>query len=222
MRPITRPPSLTETVAGQLRDLIVSGELALGQPLSERSLADAFGVSKTPVREALVQMKTEGLVRVAAQKGATVFTLSGREVAEICEWRQTLESTALRMAFERNRDALISDLETVVAKMVEARDADDKKAYLAADTAYHYVFFARCQNSLMADTYEMMAAKIAALRTHLSSKPSHTEKSFNEHGEIVRNLRNGDIESALATLEVHIDRTRTTFPLSLADISVER
>jgi DNA-binding GntR family transcriptional regulator len=221
MRPIVRPPSLTETVAGQLRDLIVSGELPLGQPLSERSLADAFGVSKTPVREALVQMKTEGLVRVVAQKGATVFTLSGREVVEICEWRQTLESTALRMAFERNRNALVEDLGKVVTRMIEARAAGDSKAYLAADTNYHFIFFADCQNSLFADTYDMMAAKIAALRTHLSAKPQHTQKSFNEHVEILEKLRAGDLEGGLAILEIHIDRTRTTFPVSVEDITAE-
>jgi DNA-binding GntR family transcriptional regulator len=67
----------------------------------------------------------------------------------------------------------------------------------------------------------MMAAKIAALRTHLPSKPMHTEKSFNEHVEIVKKLRDGDIESALGILETHIDRTRTTFPLSLEDITAE-
>ena len=221
MLPIKRPPSLTDTVAGQLRDMIVSGELALGQPLSERNLAAAFGVSKTPVREALVTMKAEGLVRIAAQKGATVFTLSGQEVVEICEWRQTLESAALQMAFDRNRQLLVDELDKVVAQMVEARSGHDSKAYLAADTAYHLVFFNCCRNTLFAETYDMMAAKIAALRTHLSVKPMHTEKSFNEHVKIVNDLRDGKIKDALACLGMHIDRTRSSYSLTTTDITVE-
>lgn len=219
MRPIERPPSLVDTVAAQLRDLIVSGELALGQQLSERNLAAAFRVSKTPVREALAQLKTEGLVRIAAQRGATVFTLSGKEVADICEWRQTLESTALRMAFERAQDRLVSDLVTVVERMKKARARDDVKAYLADDTAFHSIIFQCCGNRLFHDTYDLMQAKIAALRTHLSVKPHHTDRSFEEHIEIVEKLRAGELDAAIDCLTVHIDRSRTTYSLTTADIS---
>jgi DNA-binding GntR family transcriptional regulator len=221
MRPIERPPSLVDTVAAQLRELIVSGELALGQQLSERNLAAAFGVSKTPVREALAQLRTEGLVLIAAQRGATVFTLSGQEVADICEWRQTLESTALRMAFERAGDRLVTDLAKVVERMKKAQARGDVKAYLAEDTAYHNVIFQCCGNRLFLDTYDLMQAKIAALRTHLSVKPHHTDRSFEEHIEMVEKLRSGELDAAIACLTVHIDRSRTTYSLTTADISEE-
>lgn len=221
MRPIERPPSLVEAVAAQLRDLIVSGELALGQTLSERNLAAAFGVSKTPVREALAQLKTEGLIRIAAQRGATVFTLSGREVADICEWRQTLETVALKLAFERDRERLIEGLAKVVDRMHAAHDKGDTKDYLAQDTAYHNVLFQCCGNRLFVETYDLMQAKIAALRTHLSVKPSHTDKSYAEHIQLLDHLRKGDLEAAVACLSVHIDRTRTTYSLTTADISTE-
>lgn len=221
MRPIERPPSLVEAVAAQLRDLIVSGELALGQTLSERNLAAAFGVSKTPVREALAQLKTEGLIRIAAQRGATVFTLSGREVADICEWRQTLETVALKLAFERDRERLIEGLAKVVDRMHAARDKGDTKDYLAQDTAYHNVLFQCCGNRLFVETYDLMQAKIAALRTHLSVKPSHTDKSYAEHIQLLDHLRKGDLDAAVACLSVHIDRTRTTYSLTTADISTE-
>jgi DNA-binding GntR family transcriptional regulator len=219
MRPIERPPSLVDAVAAQLRDLIVSGELALGQALSERNLAAAFGVSKTPVREALAQLKTEGLVLIAAQRGATVFTLSGREVADICEWRQTLETVALKLAFERDRERLVEGLTKVVDRMHVARDKGNTKDYLAGDTAYHNVFFQCCGNRLFVETYDLMQAKIAALRTHLSVKPSHTDKSYAEHIELLDHLKKGDIDAAIACLNVHIDRTRTTYSLATADIS---
>lgn len=221
MRPIERPPSLVDAVAAQLRELIVSGELALGQTLSERNLAAAFGVSKTPVREALAQLKTEGLVLIAAQRGATVFTLSGREVADICEWRQTLETVALKLAFERDRDRLIEGLAKVVDRMHQARSKGQTRDYLAEDTAYHNVFFQCCGNRLFVETYDLMQAKIAALRTHLSVKPSHTDKSYAEHIELLDHLKKGDIDSAIGCLNVHIDRTRTTYSLTTADISTE-
>jgi DNA-binding GntR family transcriptional regulator len=219
MRPIDRPPSLVDAVAAQLRELIVSGELALGQQLSERNLATAFNVSKTPVREALAQLKTEGLVRVAAQRGATVFTLSGREVAEICEWRQTLEASALQMAFDRERENLVEGLEAVVAEMRAAQAAGDIKRYLAQDTAYHNVFFRCCGNRLFQDTYELLVTKIAALRTHLSVKPQHTDRSFEEHIEMLERLRKEDLAGAIACLTVHIDRSKTTYSHTIDDIA---
>ena len=80
MRPIERPRSLTGTVLAQLRESIVSGDLELGAALSERVLAEKLGVSKTPVREALAQLRVEGLVRIYPQRGAYVFTLSARRV----------------------------------------------------------------------------------------------------------------------------------------------
>src|SRR5690606_32899272 len=98
VQPIERPESLTESVIKRLRAAIVSGDFALGQPLSERQLAELLEVSKTPVREALAQLRLEGLVRIQPQRGALVFTLSQREVVEICELRQALEASALRRA----------------------------------------------------------------------------------------------------------------------------
>ena len=102
MKPIERPESLTESVVKRLREAIVSGDFELGQPLSERQLAELLEVSKTPVREALAQLRLEGLVRILPQRGAFVFTLSQQEVVEICELRQALEASALRAAIERN------------------------------------------------------------------------------------------------------------------------
>jgi DNA-binding GntR family transcriptional regulator len=219
INPIERPPSLTETVTERLRALIVSGELGLGQILSERQLGDALGVSKTPVREALAQLRVEGLVRIIPQKGAVVFTLSAHEVVEICELRQTLEAAALRHAFERNRAALVDGLTAVTQRMRRARERDDVRDYLAADTAFHQVFFATCGNGLLWDVYNLYNGKIAALRTHLSGKPRHTDKSFEEHLLMVEALRTGDIRSAERILDQHIDRTRTTYSSEIEDIA---
>jgi biotin operon repressor len=95
LQPIERPESLTESTVKRIRQAIVSGDLGLGLPLSERQLADMLGVSKTPVREALAQLRREGLVRIVPQRGASVFTLSQQEVIDICGLRQGLTHFAL-------------------------------------------------------------------------------------------------------------------------------
>lgn len=219
MRPIKRPMSLTATVLQRLRQSIVEGDFALGQPLSERQLAEKFRVSKTPVREALAQLRLEGLVRIQPQRGAFVFTLSAREITNMCELRLTLEAAALRLAFERDRKALLEGLKGTVMEMERARAARNTRAYLNADTAFHEVFFKACDNPLLADTYSIYLGKIAALRTHLAGKPLHTERSFEEHRDILARIAAGDLTTTLEILDRHIERTKTTYAESVEDIA---
>jgi len=219
VQPIERPESLSESVTKRLRAAIVSGDLALGQPLSERQLAGLLEVSKTPVREALAQLRLEGLVRILPQRGAFVFTLSQREVVEICELRQALEASALRQAMERNPKRFVEALGAVVVKMRKARKRHDEKTYLTEDTNFHLCFFSHCGNTLMQQNYGMFVGKIAALRTHLAHKPQHTELSFREHEAMLEAVASGDAATALQVLDVHIARTKETYSAGVTDIA---
>jgi DNA-binding GntR family transcriptional regulator len=219
LKPIERPESLAESTVKRLRQAIVSGDLELGQPLSERQLAELLEVSKTPVREALAQLRLEGLVRILPQRGAFVFTLSQQEVVEICEVRQALEAAALRAAMARNGAAFAEALGAVVYRMRRARARRDLKGYLNEDTRFHECFFDHCGNSLMAQNYGMFVGKIAALRTHLAHKPQHTELSFREHEAMLEAVSCGDAPAALGVLDVHIARTKETYSAGVVDIA---
>jgi DNA-binding GntR family transcriptional regulator len=219
VKPIERPQSLTESTLRRLRQAIASGDLELGSPLSERQVADLLEVSKTPVREALAQLRLEGLVRILPHRGAFVFTLSQQEVVEICELRQALEATALRVAIERNPAAFAEALAAVVNRMRRARSRGDVRAYLDEDTRFHECFFDHCGNSLMAQNYGMFVGKIAALRTHLAQKPQHTELSFKEHEAMLEAVLHRDAPAALAILDVHIARTKETYAAGVTDIA---
>lgn len=219
MRPIDRPKSIAEEVLDRLREAIVSGDLGLGEELSERQLAIRLGVSKTPVREALAQLRLEGLVKASPPKGVTVFTLSATEVREICELRQTLETAAMRLAMARRADALLETLGATIGTMREALAAGDLKAYLAADTRFHLHFFEFCGNTYLLETYQMHLGKIAALRTHLAQKPQHTEMSFDEHLTMQALLAGGRVDEAVQVLDAHIDRTKRTYSSTIEDIA---
>lgn len=216
---IDRPTSLTETVLRRLRNAIVSGDLPLGAALSERHLAEQLNVSKTPVRESLVLLRTEGLVTIVPQKGAYVFTLSGQEVIEICEFRLTLEGSALRLAIQRNREGLAARMTKVVDAMAEAQQEGNTRRYLELDTDFHEAIFACCGNSYLRDSYARYAGKIAALRTHLAGKPLHTKLSFEEHIRIRDAVRDDTLKGARAILEKHIGRTERTYSREVEDIA---
>jgi DNA-binding GntR family transcriptional regulator len=219
MRQLERPRSLTAMAVERLRDAIVAGDLALGEQLSEAELACRLGISKTPVREALQQLRAEGLVRVVPQTGTFVFTMSATEVRQLSELRLTLERAALGFAMERDRPGLVAALGEVVAGMREARRAGDVRRYLALDTAYHAAFFARCGNPMMRDAYDRLVGRVAALRTHLAQKPSHTERSMDEHVRMLGAARDGGATGLFALLGRHIERTRETYAADIGDIA---
>lgn len=219
MRPLQRPRSLTEIALTHLREAIVSGDLGLGEQLSEGALARELGISKTPVREALQRLQSEGLVRIVPQTGSFVFTMSAIEVRELCELRLTLEQAAVRLAVAREREALIRDLEVIVAEMQAALAAGEVRRYLALDTAYHAAFFARCGNALFREAHDRLVGRIAALRTHLAQKPSHTARSMDEHAGMLEAVRTGDDTGVARLLDQHIERTRETYAAHIEDIA---
>lgn len=220
MATIERPKSLTETVLEHLREQIVSGDLKLGSTLSERVLAESLDVSKTPVREALVQLKSEGLVTIVPQRGAFVFTLGGREVIEICEFRLAIESAALKLSIARNRESLVADIAQIVERMASAQTAKDIRLYLRLDTEFHAAFFRHCENNYLRDSYDRYVGKIAALRTHLAAKPQHTKLSFDEHVRLLDVFRGGTDTDISKILTAHIERTRDTYSIGVDDIAV--
>jgi DNA-binding GntR family transcriptional regulator len=216
---IPRPQSLTEIAVEQLRRAIVAGDLALGEQLSEAELARRLGISKTPVREALQQLRIEGLVRVVPQSGTFVFTLSAGEVHELCEVRLALEQTALGLALERDRAGLAAALDAIVRGMREARERGDTRHYLELDTRYHEAFFMHAHNGLLAEIHGRLIGRIAALRTHLAHKPDHTRRSMEEHEAMLAAIMAGEDATLRDLLDRHIGRTRATYAANIADIA---
>jgi len=220
MSDFERPPSLSSVVTDHIRSMIIRGDVPLGAAISERSISADLKVSKTPVREALAQLKNEGLVTIVPQSGVRVFTLSAREVREICAFRKILESAALEISMIVDPAGLLRDLEAIEVRMREALSAGDLRGYLGLDTDFHLAFFANCGNAYLQNAYGLYAGKIAALRTHLADKPLHTQLSLDEHGEIVAAVRRRDVTSLVGILGDHIGRTQETYEIGIEDISV--
>lgn len=214
---IERPKSLRDLVLENLRDRIVSGRLAMGQSLSERSISDELEVSKTPVREALAQLREEGLVQIEPQKGAKVFTLTEEEVEQICDFRMTIEFAAFQLALALNPDALASDMANVVNDMTEAMEAGEVHAYLDLDTAFHRIAFRHCGNEYLSASYERYEGKIAALRTHMAALPEHTKLSFKEHIDLQKACEKKDLKALKSILEEHVARTRDSYVQAISE-----
>lgn len=208
---IARPKSLKELALEHLRDSIIDGTLEMGQALSERGISEDLGISKSPVREALAQLRDEGLVVIEPQKRVQVFTLSKEEVIQICDFRQAIEYCAFELALDRNPDELAEEMLAVVEEMTQAQSKNDMKRYLQLDTRFHQLSFKCARNHYLSASYERYVGKIAALRTHLSVLPQHTELSFTEHDSISAAVQKKDLTTIKRLLNEHIDRTRQAY-----------
>ncbi|MDE0520803.1 MAG: GntR family transcriptional regulator [Boseongicola sp.] len=208
---LERPKSLRELALEHLRNSIIDGTLKMGQALSEREISESLGVSKSPVREALAELRNEGLVSIEPQKGARVFNLTEAEVAQICDFRQAIEMAAFELALSRDPDGLADAMARVVREMEAAREDGNEKGYLELDTAFHQLIFEHAGNDYLTASYTRYVGKIAALRTHLAKLPQHTDLSFEEHRRIAVAVRRGALEGIRRLLAEHIDRSRQAY-----------
>jgi DNA-binding GntR family transcriptional regulator len=158
-------------------------------------------------------------VTIMPQSGARVFTLSAREVREICQFRRALEGFAVGLALEHRPEAFEKAIADIVDRVAAARAEGDAKTYLKLDTRFHLAFFDHCGNGYLQQSYELFSGKIAALRTHLATKPDHTKLSFEEHQRILAAIRKRKTATVRRVLEQHIGRTQETYEIGIEDIA---
>jgi DNA-binding GntR family transcriptional regulator len=214
--PIGRPPSLSALLVGQIREMIVTGRLALGEQLSENAIAEQLGVSRTPVREAFARLQAERLVEVKPQRGTFVFQYDARELREICELREVLETGALRVALHRDRGFLVAALRRQVEAAEAAADRG-AQAYQAYDTAFHETLVAATDNQELTDAYERISGRVRAVRYRLTSSVEQVAVSQRRHREIVDAMAHGDDAAATALLGRHVYSSYSFFMQRIAN-----
>ena len=214
-RHLHRSKSLTEQAADEIRARIVFGDIELGASLSENTLAAELGVSKTPVREALLQLKSEGLVSIQPQRGSFVFDMSASEVVRLGELRETLELAAIRSAMKHDREGLAEELRAILANMRKALDRNDAAAYRKLDAEFHRAFFDNSGNVYLLASYLGIAFRIQALRSRLSADPMLNRSSYADHEKLCELVDKGKIEDAVKLLSSHVSGTTEDYAATL-------
>lgn len=217
MQPVNHPKSLMKVTEEKIREAIVSGELSLGSKLSEQSLADILGVSRSPVRDALAALQSEGLVTISPKRGTFVFTPDLRVVDELCEHRTILETAALRIGIERNCAALVRGLEAASADMERALAAHDPHGYTTGDQQFHNAIIEVVGNRTLSKSYNLTLSPLKALRTHLFTIMSeNTDRSMGEHFALVEATRAKNVDLAVSCLADHIGHLSEAFRAKLS------
>lgn len=192
-----------------IRDAIFSGELVAGDRLVQSALAERLGVSTTPVREALRELATEGLVRVDAHHGAEVRGINAVELREIYEMRVLLEPEVIRRAVPRMSPAAI-DKATQLQHQIAGDVTIAERAVL--NRRFHRVFLDACDSRLLAQTVAQLQDKYAAYNVAIEHRDlGRHERANGEHEAILKAARDRDVEAATAAILHHI-----TAPLYMA------
>lgn len=205
--PLKRPRTLTEQATDAIRARIISGDFELGEALSEITLAAELGVSKTPVREAFLQLKNEGLVDIQPQRGTFVFQMTSDQIRQLTVLRELLEVEALRIAMRTDSARLSATLSGIIARMDEAVSRDDARLYRAIDNDFHFCIITGCGNPFIESAYSSIAFRVQALRNRLSLQPAQNGRSLAEHHELVDLVMAGDADMAARRLMDHIHVT---------------
>jgi DNA-binding GntR family transcriptional regulator len=199
-----KPKSLSEVVIARLRREIVEGEFEFGQALSESKIAARYDVSRTPVREAFAILGLEGLVRTEPQYGTFVFTMDRDQFTELSETRSILETAALRLAMERNQQALVRKWKRLVSDMAAAFQESDGRRYSRQDDDFHQALFDLASNSYLDAAGQSFFAKMSAVRHRLGARPEHMQRSYAEHVQLLELVEQDQVHEAVNLLEHHI------------------
>ncbi|WP_132256651.1 GntR family transcriptional regulator, partial [Methylobacterium segetis] len=176
---------LSDQIRNALTDEIAAGTLAAGIALDEQDLADRFGASRTPVREALRQLAVSGLVEVRPRRGVVVTRMTPERIMDMFETTAEVEAMCVRLATYRmtplERSHLL-DLHESAGALVEAGDVD---AYDALNRAFHEALYRATHNAFMAEQALAIRTRLAAFRRTQLRQGERIQRSRAEHGEIL-------------------------------------
>ncbi|HYV01682.1 MAG TPA: GntR family transcriptional regulator [Actinomycetota bacterium] len=204
-RRVKPPSSLEEHVYELIKQDILSGRLAPGTQLVEARLAEEFGVSKTPVREALIRLRLDGLLDIERFRGARVIRPSLTDVQEIFQLRRWIEGGIAVSIAEQRPKEILGQLRTNIHSTRQALREGREDDYLAAIREFDHILAAGTGNTraarILLDLYNIFAVIGAA--TLLA--PGRRERSITEHQRIYEAVSAGDLSGAVAATIKHID-----------------
>ncbi|WP_323778882.1 GntR family transcriptional regulator [Leisingera sp.] len=201
--------SLPEMIVSDLRQRILSGELAEGEAIRQELLAKEYDVSRMPVREALKRLSAEGLVQWENNRGGTVIKHSLHEIGEIFDLRVLIEVDLFRRAIPNMSEAHFEACERLLTEMERSYEADDVSQWGKFNHEYHMGLYAAADRRMSMEFLERISLHSDRyVRIHLSVMKQR-KPAQEEHRKLLAHARNGDVDGGAALLRQHIERTKS-------------
>jgi DNA-binding GntR family transcriptional regulator len=202
--PILRP-SLHDQLRERLRTLIIEGELEPDSRIDEKALCERFGVSRTPLREVLKVLATEGLVTLLPNRGARVAGFDMHDLAEAFPVMGALEALAGKIAAANATDAEIRTIEALHNAMHVAYGERDLRRYFDLNQRIHAAILSGTRNATLAQLYEQVSARVRRARFTANLSEARWAEAIAEHDQILAALKARDGEALALVLRLHLD-----------------
>jgi len=188
----------------EIEELIATGQLQPGHHLDETELAERFGVSRTPIREALIQLASMGIIEMRPRRGAHVATISPQQLVEMFEVMAEFEAMCGRMAARRMSKQEQADLKTAHEACKEARDAEDPDEYFYKNEVFHYLIYRGSHNDFLETQAINLHRRLRPYRRLQLRVRDRVANSYNEHDQVVQAILQGEAELTANLLRGHI------------------
>lgn len=208
LRSFARPASVREEVANVLRGAIVSGEMKPGELYSATSLAEQFGVSATPVREAMLDLGKQGLVEAVRNRGFKVTEISEADLDEITQIRQLLEPTAAAEAVPHIAAGELAVLRALASAIVDAAARGDLVSYINADREFHLRLLRAAGNNRLVAIVDDLRAQTRLYGLSALVASGRLVDSAQEHVEMCDLIAGGDARKLKKLMRTHLGHTR--------------
>ncbi len=195
---------ISERLRETIEEEVATGRLLPGTHLDEVELATRFGVSRTPIREALSQLAGEGLVEMRPRRGAVVAQLSTGRLVEMFEVMAELEAMCARLATRRLGDAELDAIQALHEQCRSAVVQRDPDAYFYANEKFHQALYAGSHNTFLCEQALHLQRMLRPYRRLQLRVRHRLQKSFDEHDAIVAALRDGNADAAVDAVRLHV------------------
>ncbi|MBI4607724.1 MAG: GntR family transcriptional regulator [Candidatus Rokubacteria bacterium] len=203
VRPLKRT-RLLDQAASVLREAILSGGIPSGNRLRQVQLAAQLGISRTPLREALMKLEQEGLIELLPGGGLRAAVLNLDEAVELYDIREVLDGLAARLAAQRIAEPGVRDLERHLARMEKCLHRQDAHRWFVSHVAFHDAIFRASGNGRLQALSSVVRLSIQRFHPVLLTTPNRLAAAYREHREIFEAIRVHDPETSERVARAHI------------------
>ncbi|WP_187429179.1 HTH-type transcriptional repressor RspR [Roseobacter fucihabitans] len=200
--------SLHHELVDRLQNLIINAELEPGSKVPEKTLCDTFGVSRTPLREALKVLASDGLVRLEPNRGAWVTQVTVSEVEEVFPVLGALEALSGELACKHISDAEIEQVRALHAQMIESYERRDLDAYFTINQKIHRAILLAARNATLTTSCQALSLRMQRARYLANMTEGRWYEAVQEHENILKYLSARDAKALAQTLLEHMDAKR--------------
>ncbi len=205
---INKPEPLAKTALRSLRHSILTNELTTGVVYNEKSLARDLGISRTPVREALLELSSKRLVKFLPQKGVIINTFSNKDIEDVFEIRTALEVFSIKKVCLNHENIDISILKKYLDEQKQAVKRQDAERFMEADRKFHIGFTKLTDNNYLMDMMNEIRDIMHLMGFKALNIKGRMEQVIEEHDNILKAVAKGDASKAMEQMGNHLEYSK--------------